>query len=144
MSIQIQNLFEREYNGMTFRDAIYFTPEEYAALTPQQITAMEDERFANWVSVITAPPDPNQQPTETPEPPNRILTKLEFRQRFTFTEQVLIDNYDGPNKEQVKTLLANFSVADNIDLDLDITEFGVNLMDQLGLIAPGRAAEILR
>jgi hypothetical protein len=39
-----------------YTDALYFAPEEHAALTPEAIEAMQTARFANWKSIVTAPP----------------------------------------------------------------------------------------
>ena len=42
-------------NGMyTFTDALVMAPNAYEALTPDEITAMQDARFAAWLDFITA------------------------------------------------------------------------------------------
>jgi hypothetical protein len=46
--------FERTHGGVVFRDAIMLTDAEYAALTPEQIEAMKDARFASWVASLSA------------------------------------------------------------------------------------------
>jgi hypothetical protein len=44
-----------------YTDALHFTQEEYAALTPEQIDAMAQARFDNWKAIVTAPrPEPTQ------------------------------------------------------------------------------------
>jgi len=40
----------------TLRDAICLTQAQWDATTPEQLEAMQQQRFANWVAVITAPP----------------------------------------------------------------------------------------
>lgn len=42
--------------GREFTDAIYYTPEQYLKVTPEDIEAEQQRRYANWVAVITAPP----------------------------------------------------------------------------------------
>ena len=56
--------FEREYNGIKYKDALNFTQEEYDALTRKEIIKMEDERFNNWVTIITAPPQEEATSTD--------------------------------------------------------------------------------
>jgi hypothetical protein len=41
-------------NGYTYSDAIFVEDE-----TPEQIEAMKQARFDNWVKIITTPVDPN-------------------------------------------------------------------------------------
>ena len=53
---KVQVIFERTYNNSTFRDALWFTEQEYSALVPEQITAMQEERFNNWITFINTPP----------------------------------------------------------------------------------------
>jgi hypothetical protein len=52
----IQDSFELTHDVYgVYRDAIAMDPEEYNALTEGQIAAMKQQRFDNWVAVITAP-----------------------------------------------------------------------------------------
>ena len=44
-----------------FQDALWFTQGEYAATTPDQIAAMKQARFDNWVNLITNPPAPPEE-----------------------------------------------------------------------------------
>jgi hypothetical protein len=46
--------FERTHGGVAFRDAIMLTDAEYAALTPEQIEAIKEARFASWIASLTA------------------------------------------------------------------------------------------
>lgn len=48
-------------SGLEYNDALYFSQEEYAALTQEQIEEMKQTRFNNWLSVI-------QNPVIQPEP----------------------------------------------------------------------------
>jgi len=53
-SVQIR--FEEETEQGRFCDALYFTEEQYAKLSDKDIQVAIDERVANWVAVVTAPP----------------------------------------------------------------------------------------
>jgi hypothetical protein len=59
---QVVIKFTVEQDGYRFSDALYFTPEEYVTKTPEEIEAMQQARFNNWLSVIAAP-----RPTPTAE-----------------------------------------------------------------------------
>lgn len=45
--------FTIEQDGYTFTDALWFSPEEYAA--GSDIAALQQARFAAWLAVVTAP-----------------------------------------------------------------------------------------
>ena len=46
--------FEFESNFGVYRDALYL-PEDHT-YTDDEINAMKQERFDNWIAVVTAPP----------------------------------------------------------------------------------------
>lgn len=48
--------FEVQTEHGMYRDALYFTDEEYAALTEDDIEQLKQTRVDNWIAVITAPP----------------------------------------------------------------------------------------
>lgn len=52
---KVQIIFERSYEGRTFRDALWMTQAEYDARTPEDIQALQQTRFDNWVIAITPP-----------------------------------------------------------------------------------------
>ena len=96
------------------------------------------------------PPPPVIDP---PAPEVRYITKLAFRNRFTMKEKVAIElaGNINPNDPAQKQQLAATVCASNadvaasayIDLDRPDTRDGVKLMEDFGLLAAGRAAEIL-
>ena len=96
------------------------------------------------------PPPPVIEP---PAPEVRHITKLAFRNRFTMKEKVAIElaGNINPNDPAQKQQLAATVCASNadvaasayIDLDRPDTRDGVKLMEDFGLLAAGRAAEIL-
>lgn len=51
----IQHIFEITQGSNTYRDALVMSQEEYALLTLEQISAMKQARFDNWIKVITTP-----------------------------------------------------------------------------------------
>lgn len=81
------------------------------------------------------------------------LTKYQFRQRFTYSERLAIDAFNGgfesngalmvEQKAAIRTNLNDFSASGAVYLDNPATIAGVQLYETLGLIAVGRAAEIL-
>lgn len=53
---QVQVIFERTNNeGLLYRDALWFTKEEYSNTTAEQILQLQEDRYNNWLAVITAP-----------------------------------------------------------------------------------------
>lgn len=98
---------------------------------------------------------------EVPEPElpapstdyGRIITVLAFRQRFTMTEKTAIelasiDNPSAPLEERQKAAslrayLGDLSVATCVDLSREDTISSVQQLEDFGLLASGRAAEII-
>jgi hypothetical protein len=77
------------------------------------------------------------------------VTKYQFRQLFTMNERVAIDNYAmNPNipanyKAIMLTLLKDLELSQVVELNNPAVIQGVHLLEQLGLIAAGRAAVVL-
>jgi hypothetical protein len=77
------------------------------------------------------------------------LTKYEFRKLFTFQERVIIDN--APNntslpeqyRAAITTMLKDLQLVDFVDLQNADVINGVNMLEQMGLLGTGRAAQIL-
>lgn len=88
------------------------------------------ERFLN----IPVEPEPEQ--------PVRILTKLQFRNRFTMDEKAALYTAAESNA-MLRIFLDDLNAAENIDLDDPATVGAVNALEHLGIIGSGRAAEIL-
>ena len=85
--------------------------------------------------------------------PSRRLTKLAFRNRFTPAEKVALeiaglDNPEAamPARAQAAALRVNqadLAAATFVDLQRSDTRAGVQMLETAGLLAAGRAAEIL-
>ena len=82
------------------------------------------------------------------------LTKYQFRQRFTFPERVAIDQFNGgaylvsdaltsEQKAGMTTMLEDYKAATEVRLDDPATISAVQMYEGFGLIAQGRAGEIL-
>lgn len=93
-------------------------------------------------------------PGSDPEiPPNRRMTRLDFRRRFAQEELVMIeiaclDDPSAPMQQRaqaaaLRVMQAQVNTAEFIDLDDPLTRSGVEQLEAAGLLAEGRAAEIL-
>jgi hypothetical protein len=77
-----------------------------------------------------------------------LLTRLEFRWRYTLAEQIAIDiamttHADETVRATLRVLASSLSDATEIDPADPRTIQGVQYHAAVGLIAPGRVAEIL-
>ena len=50
--------FQMGEKPFIYNDALVMTQEAYDALTPEQITAIQQERYDRWYAIVTAPPEP--------------------------------------------------------------------------------------
>lgn len=90
-------------------------------------------------------PEPEAPPT-TVYGGRRILTQLEFLRLFTQQERVTIRVFaqgDSPYQLAVRDFMYLLELAQEINLDDAETQVGVPQLEALGLLAAGRAAEIL-
>jgi len=84
-----------------------------------------------------------------PENVGIAVPKYEFRKLFTLNERVAIDNVQSnpavpaQYKAILFTINKDLEVSANVQLYNPDVVNGVNLLEQLGLIAPGRAVQIL-
>lgn len=83
-------------------------------------------------------------------PARRIMSKLEFRRRFTQDELVRMDNPElfiqgltDIQRAAIRTMQRNFDLAEYIDLDDPLVVDGLQLMVSHGLLTPSRFNEIL-
>ena len=75
-------------------------------------------------------------------PVPRTITKLEYLRRFTTTERVAIRTAAAANPV-LDDYLKLMELAQEINLDDADTVSAVQMLEQSGLIAQGRAAEVL-
>ena len=122
----------------------------------QSTTTTEGEPRANWTGAawvmrpyVAPPPEPEPQPVEV----SRIVSVLGFRRRFTPAEKAAIewaavDRPDQPEAQRMqaaalRATLADQAAAQFIHLDDPVTVVGVQGLEALGIIEPGRALAIL-
>lgn len=99
---------------------------------------------------IALPPEPGSQPEPAPD---RRMTKLAFRNRFTPAEKVAIeiaclDVPTAPMAQRQQAAMLRASQADQrdatfIDPDRPETRAGVQMLEVAGILAAGRALQIL-
>jgi len=93
------------------------------------------------------PDAPETQPP--PKQQRRHVTRLAFRNRFTAAEKVAIELAALDSEETrvqaatIRAYMKDVDAATFIDLDRADTRAGVQLLEAVGLLAAGRAAEVL-
>ena len=104
------------------------------AYSADKATDFPEYPFAQYNHVLKKP--------EVVPPVQRTITKLEYLRRFTDKERIAIRAAAEQN-----TALADYlqlmEAAQEINLDDPDTVAAVQMLEQSGLIAPGRAAEVL-
>lgn len=77
------------------------------------------------------------------------ISKTDFRNKFTFDERVLIDNYSesttltSEQKSYMNTFTKDIELMTIIDLSSDYIKNYLSKLEEFGLIASNRASEIL-
>ncbi len=90
---------------------------------------------------------------EAPRAPQTAITKLGFRNRFTLTEKTDIElaAIDDPAADvatrrasaTIRAMLKDLDSASFIDLSRPDTIAGVQLLETMGVLGAGRAAQVL-
>ena len=123
-------------------------------IVTEKATGLEKYRYSaaepiDWVGFEFAThdhtPEPDPVEPEVPAPANQI-TKLAFRSRFTAVERATITfaaRQNTVNGAAVQSYLDDVQAATFIDLNRQDTRAGVQGLEAAGLIAAGRATEIL-
>jgi len=141
------------FAGGTAADGLRTVP---MAPPSQSTTTTEGQPRANWSGTawvmrpyVAPPPEPEPQPETAP----RIVSVLWFRRRFTPAEKAAIewasvDRPDQPEAQRMQAAALRATLADQaaakfIHLEDPATEAGVQGLEALGIIAPGRALEIV-
>lgn len=73
--ISIKVEFTEEVNGNKFTDSLYFTPEDYEALSEKQLNSLKKERVDNFKAFIDNPPEPIEPTKEELEQSKEILAE---------------------------------------------------------------------
>lgn len=53
----VRIIFEKSQDQLTYRDALYYSQEDYGNIDQATIEAEKDRRFANWLAIVS-PPQP--------------------------------------------------------------------------------------
>lgn len=113
----------------------------YQAEAPVEWAGME---FATHDHTLVEEPAPPAEPELPPQAWH--ITKLAFRSRFTAVERATITyaaRQNTPESAAVQSYLDDVQAAAYIDLQRQDTRAGVQGLEGAGLIAAGRAAQIL-
>ena len=108
----------------------------------------QSQDHIDWLAWCAAGNSPELGVEQIADPSLRLLTKLGFRRRFTLAERVAVDAapgnpaFPGNVRAILLTMATDLSLAEEIDLDDADVISGLTLLEQLGVIASGRAAEI--
>ena len=140
--------------AVSFDPATRFTPEIAALFQPAEEGMVYRARKIDGVWVAPPAPSPAPEPSP-PEPTYRTkLSRPEFKLQFTGAERIAIRQargYEGDDAAlQLRAAIIDdfFDIVEDpaltyIDLELAATIEGVGYLESEGLIAAGRAAEIL-
>lgn len=123
-------------------------PTNAAPIAPPAATGAEVAQWQGiqWVILAERPPEPAPPPPPPPSPEPApapvVLNKVDFLRLFTQTERINIRGAASVNPV-VADYQYMLDAATTVNLsDPDILT-GVPLLEQAGLIGPGRAAQIL-
>ena len=135
--------------SVTYRDIIKLKYPE------KQPIAYLDNTYAG---IVWNELDPTPNPTQAEldgwiaalsDSPANVLTKYQFRKLFTFNERLAIDNIQSSttisaqNKGILSTIIKDLELSGEVFLDNPDVINGVGFLEQVGLLAAGRAAQIL-
>lgn len=111
-------------------------------------TFIGEQVFPDW-----ALPDPVVEVQPTAPEASKVDSKITFRRRFTDEERLLIDEFNAtfetlPNltaeqKRDIRSGLEDYKATDEVNRADPSTSKMLGLYTALGLIAPGRAEEII-
>lgn len=104
---------------------------EVGAERPDLATLVWDPATLSLVARATLPPDPMQP-----------IDAVDFRERFTFQERVLVKQA-ATSSPAVAVLMEDVGARSTIRLGDPRTVAGVNLLRDVGCLTPERAAQIL-
>lgn len=104
------------------------------AYTADAPTEFVEYPFAQFNHILQKP--------EPPAPAERTITKVAYLRRFTSDERVGIRTAAKTNAV-LEDYLSMMELAEEINLDDPDTIAAVQMLESAGLIAPGRAAEVL-
>jgi hypothetical protein len=116
-----------------------------------QVAPSSDTASADYLAWLAWSETPGNAPALGQDPPEspRVISKLEFRRRFTMAERVAIDNSpDSPAvaaqyRPALRTILKDFELAEYINLDDPLLGDSLAFFAGAGLLSADRIPEIL-
>jgi len=133
-------------------NVIEASPELVSELAGYDDVIETKDAMVGWTwggGVFTPPPEPRLPA----DPQRRYVTRLAFRNRFTQPEKAALEMaaLDNPQADMsvrsqaagLRAYMKDVDSATFIDLDRADTRAGVQMLEAGGLLAAGRAAEIL-
>jgi hypothetical protein len=114
---------------------------EYVADVPKPEHLGDGWRLEEVVTVAPTPVDPVVTDSRK-YGGRRILSKLEFLELFTAEERIAIRQARG-SSAALDDYLYLMELAQDVDLDNPKTQNGLIMLEQAGILASGRAQEIL-
>lgn len=112
---------------------------EFASKLPGEWLPSPDGVGIGWYCISGVFSSPGTNPDISV---NRTITKLVYTQRFTQAERIGIRSAAAVSPV-VQDYIELLVLAQDVNLDHPETISGVNALEAAGLLAPGRAAEIL-
>jgi hypothetical protein len=114
---------------------------EYVADVPNPEHLGDGWRLEEVVTVEPSPDDPVVTDSRK-YGGRRILSRLEFLELFTAEERIAVRQARG-SSAALDDYLYLMELADEVNLDSPKTQGGVMMLEQAGILASGRAQEIL-
>lgn len=114
----------------------------YDAATPIPAHLGPGWRLEELVEVTPAPATPNAPVDTRAYGGRRVLSKLEFLGLLTSTERIAVRQARGASPA-LDDYLYLLELAEDVNLDSANTQDGVQMLELAGIIAAGRATEIL-
>lgn len=110
--------------------------------TGESVYAYVSDQAVEWVDYPFAEFNHIPQPEVQSQPPERVITKLQYLRRFTSEERIAIRAAAAQNPT-LFDYLELLDMAQDVTLDDPDTVYAVHMLEEVGLIAPGRAVEVL-
>ena len=136
MTITYRDIIKLKYPD---KQPIAYLDDSYAGIIWNELDPTPNPTQAeldNWINNLTIDQ-------------NNTLTKYQFRKLFSFAERLAIDNIQSnttisdQNKNVLLTIMKDLELSGEVLLNNPDVINGVGFLEQVGLIASGRAAQIL-
>ena len=136
MSVTYRDIIKLKYPE---KQPIAYLDNTYAGIVWNELDSTANPTQAEldgWIAALS-------------DSPANVLTKYQFRKLFTFNERLAIDNIQSSttisaqNKGILSTIMKDLELSGEVFLDNPDVINGVGFLEQVGLLAAGRATQIL-